>query len=79
MLQQVWMILLGGILGALLIFPGRQLCSQLLKRRGQTLSRRFRQAILLRRSCVSGGDNRLARGRYPSGVYLFLLLFAAAW
>lgn len=79
MLQQVWMILLGAFLGALLIFPVRLLCSLLLKRRGQTLSMTLRQAILLT-SClaVSGGVIVWRAGVSLLALYLFLLLFVAA-
>lgn len=79
MLQQVWMILLGAFVGALLVFPVRLICSVLLKRRGQEMAMARRQMILLA-SClaVSGGVIAWRAGVSLLALYLFLLLVAAA-
>ncbi len=79
MLQQVWMILLGAFVGALLVFPVRLICSMLLKRRGQEMAMARRQTILLA-SClaISGGGIAWRAGVSLLALYLFLLLVAAA-
>lgn len=79
MLEQVWMILLGALAGALLIIPVRLLCSLLLKRRKQETAMTRQQTILLA-SClaVSGGVIVWRAGVSFLTLYLFLLLLDAA-
>ena len=79
MIKQLWVILLGAVVGASLFFPVRLLCSVLLKQRGHALNMvRNQKIILLTCLTICGGVIAWRAGVSLLALYLMLLLVVAA-